>query len=73
MKRWMLVLLPGLVASLAEGQSVTGRVSILERPGEVTEDLQNVVVYLEPLGASVRPSAAAVPMNTVIALQSRKF
>ena len=74
MKRWMMVLLPGLVASLVEAQPVAGRVSILERPGEVTEDLQNVVVYLEPLGASSRPTAAAaIPTNTVIALQSRQF
>ena len=52
--------------------SVSGQVTILERPGEVTEDLGNVVVYLEPAGTPRRAQSAA-PTNTVIALQSRQF
>lgn len=51
---------------------VSGHVMILERPGEVTEDLQNVVVFLQP----VRRDTAAIEReasNSVIALQSRQF
>jgi plastocyanin len=52
--------------------SVSGQVSILERAGETTEDLGNVVVFLEPAVAPARPQKLA-PTNTVIALQSRQF
>jgi Plastocyanin len=50
--------------------SVSGQVSLLERPGEQTEDLADVIVWLEPgVGARVRTS----PTNTTIQLQSRQF
>ena len=54
------------------GVTVSGQVSILERAGETTEDLGNVVVFLEP---AVLPARAPklTPTNTVIALQSRQF
>jgi plastocyanin len=52
--------------------AVRGQVTILERPGETTEDLGNVVVFLEPVSASAR-TRSPVPTNTVIALQSRQF
>ena len=52
--------------------AVRGQVTILERPGETTEDLGNVVVYLEPTGATARPRPVA-PINSVINLQSRQF
>ena len=53
---------------------VSGQVSIQERPGEPTEDLGNVVVYLEPATASIpRPSGVTSPTNTVMTLQSRQF
>jgi plastocyanin len=52
--------------------SVSGQVSILERAGETTEDLGNVVVFLEPAVAPARPQKLA-PTNTVMALQSRQF
>ncbi|HMC55245.1 MAG TPA: hypothetical protein VKH19_08755, partial [Gemmatimonadaceae bacterium] len=54
--------------------SVSGQVTMQERPGDTTEDLGNVVVYLEPTGATARqrqPSAPAV--NTVINLHGRQF
>jgi plastocyanin len=53
--------------------SVSGQVAILERPGETTEDLGNVVVFLEPMGASARPQSGGGPTNTVIALDKRQF
>jgi plastocyanin len=52
--------------------SVSGQVSIAERPGEVTEDIQNVVVFLEPVGASASKAKLAAT-KTSIALQSRQF
>ena len=51
--------------------SVSGRVSIIERPGEETEDLSNAVVFLEPVGAATRARLAA--RNTDIALDKRQF
>jgi plastocyanin len=51
--------------------SVSGQVAILERPGETTEDLGNVVVFLEPMGAAARPHSGTT--NTVIALDKRQF
>ena len=57
--------------------SVSGQVSITERPGEVTEDLGNVIVYLQPDTAATRPTPsvarAEAPPRTVMALQSRQF
>jgi plastocyanin len=51
---------------------VSGQVSIVERAGETTEDLGNVVVFLEPAVAPARAQKLA-PTNTVMALQSRQF
>jgi plastocyanin len=61
----LVMLLP--VAAVA--QTVSGQVSILERPGESTEDLGNVVVYLVPQGAKAKTSA----ISGTMALQSRQF
>lgn len=52
--------------------TVAGQVTIKERPGETTEDLGNVVVYLEPVAATSRPRQPA-PTNTVINLKRRQF
>ena len=53
---------------------VSGQVSIQERPGEPTEDLGNVVVYLEPATASApRPARRMSATNAVMTLQSRQF
>lgn len=69
--------LAAVLTSTVAAQSptkVSGQVTILERPGETTEDLGNVVVYLEPTSASarVRPPVTS-PINTAIVLQSRQF
>jgi plastocyanin len=53
--------------------SISGQVTIQERPGEVTEDIQNVVVFLEPVGAPPSKASRLNPMKTTIALQSRQF
>jgi plastocyanin len=52
--------------------SVSGQVSIIERPGEETEDLSNVVVFLEAVGAASRARSTA-PIKTDIALDKRQF
>jgi plastocyanin len=53
--------------------SVSGQVTIQEREGEVTEDIQNVVVFLEPVGAPASKAPKVAAMKTTIALQSRQF
>ena len=52
--------------------SVSGQVTIIERPGEETEDLANVVVFLEPLTPSPRAKPPAAT-NTTMALEKRQF
>ena len=50
--------------------SVSGQVSLLERPGERTDDLADVIVWLEPTsGTRVR----ILPTTTTIQLQGRQF
>ena len=60
-----------IAASESRGQgSVSGQVSIMERPGELTEDLGNTVIYLDV------PSAMRAKVDATtdrIALQSRQF
>lgn len=57
------------VSAFAQG-SVTGRVSIAERPGEQTTDLANTVIYLvRQGGATPRPALA----NSSIAMNQRSF
>jgi len=71
--------LAALVAVLAgsaappRAASVSGQVTIQERPGEVTEDIQNVVVFLEPVGAPTSRAPKLPTTKTSIALQSRQF
>ena len=60
-----------LLARTASAQgSVSGQVSLLERPGEQTEDLADVIVWLEPTGAT---RAHTSPTTTTIQLQGRQF
>lgn len=59
--------------ALPRAVAVSGQVTIQERPGEVTEDIQNVVVFLEPMGAAAARASRLSPTNTSIALQSRQF
>ena len=62
---------PGRIG--AQGTAaVSGQVTILERPGETSEDLGDVVVFLEPAVASPRARGLAAT-NTAITLQSRQF
>jgi plastocyanin len=54
--------------------TVSGQVSLQERPGETTTDLSNTVVYLEPIGAP--PSSGLRRMKETteqMAMQSRQF
>jgi plastocyanin len=63
----------GAATTGAQGTaSVSGQVVILERPGETTEDLGNVVVFLEPVNAAARPGTLS-RTNTVMALDKRQF
>jgi len=56
-------------AVLAQG-AVTGQVSLLERPGESSEDLADVIVWLEPSGGT---RARVSPVTATIQLQGRQF
>jgi plastocyanin len=49
---------------------VSGQISIIERPGEQSEDLGNAVIYLEPQGGA---KAKLAPVNDQMALQARQF
>jgi len=69
MRRSALILLVLARTASAQG-TVSGQVSLLERPGEQSEDLTDVIVWLEPAaGARVRTS----PTTTTIQLQGRQF
>lgn len=46
---------------------------IVERPGEVTEDLQNVVVFLEPVAPVALQAAEARATRSVMTLEKRQF
>lgn len=64
-----------LVATVPAGRAfaqgaVSGQVSLMERPGEETEDLQDAIVWLEPTGAT---KGRASPMSITMSLQSRQF
>jgi len=50
--------------------SVSGRVAILERPGERTTDLSDAVIWLEPPAPERRAVAAA---RTEIGMESKRF
>lgn len=60
----------GLPAAAVAQGSVTGRVTILERPGEQSADLGNTVIYLVPTD-SARPRLR--PTSTSIAMNGRAF
>lgn len=49
---------------------MSGRVAIVERPGESTTDLGNTVIYLVPLDTA---SPAVAPVSTAIAMNGRAF
>lgn len=58
------------VPALAAQGAVSGQVTLIERPGETSEDLADVIVWLEPSGG-VRAGAKAV--KATIQLQGRQF
>ena len=62
----LLLVAPGLFAQGA----VSGQVSLLERPGEQSDDLADVIVWLEPSGNT---RARTSPATATIQLQSRQF
>jgi plastocyanin len=71
LRRRSLLLLVAFVAPVAAPAQgvVGGRVSILERPGARTDDLENAVVWLEPLEA---PTGGA-PAGAEVVMESRRF
>ena len=64
------VMLAGAPSVLVAQGSVTGRVTIAERPGEQTTDLGNTVIYLVRRGGAT-PRLAAT--NSSIAMNGRAF
>lgn len=50
--------------------TIAGRVTILERPGDQTEDLANAVVFLEPANPA---SVSLARSKVVMALEKRQF
>jgi plastocyanin len=68
MRRVALLLVLAAPSALAQGV-VSGQVNLLERTGETTEDLADVLVWLEPTSAKARTS----PTNATIQLKGRQF
>ena len=59
------------VAPAIEAQgAVAGQVSLLERPGEQSEDLADAIVWLDP---AVAPRNRTSPVTATIQLQGRQF
>ena len=54
----------------AEGVAVSGRVTILEKPGSVATDVGSTVIFLEPTAPG---KGTAGPMDVQIAMQSKQF
>jgi plastocyanin len=69
LRRSALLLLLAAPAMSAQS-SVSGQVSLLERPGEQSEDLADVLVWLEPTGTTKFRTAAT---TATIQLQGRQF
>jgi plastocyanin len=69
MRRSALLLLLSAPALFAQG-AVSGQVTLTERAGETSEDLADVVVWLEPTGST---RVRTTPTSTTIDLKSRQF
>ena len=69
LRRSALLLICLAPAATAQG-AVSGQVSLLERPGESSEDLADVVVWLDP-ASGARSKLAPSPMT--VQLQGRQF
>ena len=65
----ILLLTVAAPAVLAQG-AVIGQVSLLERPGASSDDLADVIVWLEPSGAM---GGRMSPVTATIQLQGRQF
>lgn len=65
----LLVMCAVPLSALSAQGAVTGQVSLKEREGEQTEDLTDVIVWLEPTGAAKRLGAT----TATIRLKSRQF
>ncbi len=68
--RWLALLFILSAPRLAAQGAVSGQVNLLERTGETTEDLADVIVWLEPTGAT---KARTTPAPTTIRLERRQF
>ena len=53
-----------------EGVAVSGRITILEKPGSVATDVGSTVIFLEPTASG---KGTASPMDVQIAMQSKQF
>jgi len=53
-----------------EGVAVSGRITILEKPGAVATDVGSTVIFLEPAGAG---KGTVRPTDVQIAMQSKQF
>ncbi len=65
-----LAITTGAATPGVEPGTVTGQVSLIERPGEKTEDIANTVIYLElPAGVKVKTT----PMSATMDMKDRVF
>ncbi len=67
-----LLLTPVQIASPALG-SVSGELTLLERPGAVRNDIAGAVIYLQPIDVRDDGEPGTVPTESIIAMRGREF
>ena len=65
------LMLPGMES--AQNGRITGRLTMLERPGVNTKDIASTIVYLQPLDARVGDDRGATPGEATVAMRGREF
>jgi plastocyanin len=68
----LLAVSAGTLGAQGEPGVVSGQITIQERPGDITEDMANTVVFLEPATGAARQQAR-MTTRAVMSLDKRQF
>ncbi len=63
----------GVVGASPMAGSLSGRLSLLERPGAARRDLATAIVYLEALDARAADDRGTVSSEAIVAMRGREF